>query len=94
MRYRWERPSPDSEPLQRAQSGFSRDACHTKQPAVTPEALPALLPQPAGERGGALIDVATIPAEAGVDSLKRSTFQMGAFSNNIKMNASTDGGYH
>ncbi len=63
----------DSEPLQRAQSGFSRDASHTKQPAVTHEPLLALSPQLVGERCGELIDPATIPAEAGLSSLKRLT---------------------
>ncbi len=59
----------DSEPLQRAQSGFSRDAAHSTRPAVTHEALLALSPQFVGERCGELIDAATIPAQAGLDSL-------------------------
>src|SRR5579883_1481711 len=69
----------DSEPLQRAHSGFSRDASHMNPPAVTHEPLLALSPQLVGERCGELIDAAKIPAEAGLSSLKRLTIRKKRF---------------
>ncbi len=69
----------DSEPLQRAQSGFSRDACQAT--SLLSRAKPWLFSfsWQASERAGEVIDSATIPAEAGLDSLKRSTIQAGTF---------------
>ena len=57
------------------------------------EAMPALPSQPAGQRCGELGDAAGVPAEAGVDSLKRSTIRWD-FPNGISSGMTEALSYH
>src|SRR5579883_807452 len=75
--YRWESHPPDSGPLERVHSGFSRDLRRLDQFAA------ALTCWPGRQRGqrfvhdGRRVRVASVPAEAGLSSLKRLTIRDG-----------------